>query len=142
LVSHAEEPKMPPRQDKLVAAKLDLIKKWIEQGAPENAGSKVTVKKNPLAAWLERDGKPKGRWRCPRVAEAADHGKPGRLRAGDVLGRAGGVAGQKQVALTTESGDLPVFCRFEGIPYVVRFSRNGSVLMAAGGRGGIRAAWC
>src|SRR5262245_16620915 len=41
LVSHAEEPKMPPRQDKLVAAKLDLLSKWIEQGAPENAGSKV-----------------------------------------------------------------------------------------------------
>src|SRR5699024_7675934 len=40
LVSHAEEPKMPPRQDKLPAAKLDLISKWIEQGAPENAGSK------------------------------------------------------------------------------------------------------
>src|SRR2546423_11018944 len=50
LVSHAEEPKMPPKQDKLATAKLDLISKWIEGGAPENAGSKVALKKNPLAA--------------------------------------------------------------------------------------------
>src|SRR5687767_7375766 len=35
LVSHLEEPKMPPKQDKLAAAKLDLIQKWIEAGAPE-----------------------------------------------------------------------------------------------------------
>src|SRR5438046_1408258 len=50
LVSHSEEPKMPPRQDKLAAAKLELISKWIEQGAPENAGSKVVIKKSALAA--------------------------------------------------------------------------------------------
>src|SRR5688572_10133266 len=49
LVSHAEEPKMQPKHDKLAAAKLDLISKWIEQGAPENAGSRVAVKKNALA---------------------------------------------------------------------------------------------
>jgi len=32
LVSHAEEPKMPPKQDKLAAVKLDILSKWIEQG--------------------------------------------------------------------------------------------------------------
>ena len=59
LVSHKAEPKMPPKQDKLAAAKLDLISKWIEQGAPENAGSKVTIKKNPLAAAVvSKTGKP------------------------------------------------------------------------------------
>src|SRR6476469_3083484 len=61
LVSHAEEPKMPPKQDKLAAAKLDVISKWIEQGAPENAGSKVALKKNPLAAIAGASiGKPEG----------------------------------------------------------------------------------
>src|SRR3954454_8537424 len=62
LVSHAEEPKMPPKQDKLAAAKLNIISKWIEQGAPENAGSKVTLKKNPLAAAAAAVtiGKPEG----------------------------------------------------------------------------------
>src|SRR5438105_2660369 len=50
LASHAEEPKMPPKQDKLAATKLDIISKWIEGGAPENAGSKVVLKKSPLAS--------------------------------------------------------------------------------------------
>src|SRR5437763_13613674 len=61
LASHAEEPKMPPKQDKLAATKLDIISKWIEQGAPENAGSKVVLKKNPLAAIAATSiGKPDG----------------------------------------------------------------------------------
>src|SRR5262249_40993954 len=48
------------------------------------------------------------------------------------------VAGQKQVALYhPESGDLLGILPFpEGIPQVIRFSRNGSVLLVAGGRGG------
>src|SRR4029453_17494566 len=48
------------------------------------------------------------------------------------------VAGQKQVILyQSETGELLGILPFpEGIPYVVRFSRNGSVLLAAGGRGG------
>src|SRR3954468_2472369 len=45
LVSHAEEPKMPPNQDKLPAAKLDVIKAWILGGALENDGSVAKVKK-------------------------------------------------------------------------------------------------
>ena len=62
LVSHAEEPKMPPKQDKLAAAKLDLISKWIEQGAPENAGSKVAHQEEPAGRWLpcSKIGKPAG----------------------------------------------------------------------------------
>ena len=59
LVSHMEQPKMPPMQDKLPDAKLALISKWIEGGAPENAGSKVAIKKNPLAAvTVSATGKP------------------------------------------------------------------------------------
>ncbi|MEX0977750.1 MAG: c-type cytochrome domain-containing protein, partial [Pirellulales bacterium] len=39
LVAHLDEPKMPPKQDKLPEAKLDVIKKWIVGGALENNGS-------------------------------------------------------------------------------------------------------
>ena len=49
LVSHAEEPKMPPNQDKLPAAKLETIKAWIAGGALENNGSVAKIKKQP--AW-------------------------------------------------------------------------------------------
>ena len=45
LISHAEEPKMPPEQDKLPQAKLDTIKAWITGGALENNGSVAKVMK-------------------------------------------------------------------------------------------------
>src|SRR5437870_3844535 len=144
LVSHAEEPKMPPKQDKLAAAKLETISKWIEQGAPENAGSKVTLKKNPLAAVAaSTTGKPEGPIAMPvaLLKQPVHYTKrPGQITAlaASPWAPLVGVAGQKQISLYhTESGQLLGVLPFpEGIPYVLRFSRNGSVLLAAGGRGG------
>jgi WD40 repeat protein len=144
LVSHAEEPKMPPKQDKLPAAKLELISKWIEQGAPENAGSKVAVKKNPLAALAGGSmGKPAGPAAMPvNVSKqpVAYTPRPGQITAlaASPWAPLVAVAGQKQVVLYhSDSGQLLGVLPFpEGIPYVLRFSRGGDVLLAAGGRGG------
>ena len=47
LVTHKDEPNMPPNSPKLPDAELDVIKQWIEAGAPETAGSKVAVKAKP-----------------------------------------------------------------------------------------------
>ena len=41
LVSHQQEPSMPPKQDKLPEAKLQVIKQWILGGALKEAGSKA-----------------------------------------------------------------------------------------------------
>ena len=41
LVSHSDQPFMPPKSPKLPDAELDLIKRWIEAGAPETSGSVV-----------------------------------------------------------------------------------------------------
>ena len=38
LVSHKGEPHMPPNQDKIPAAKLDVIKQWILAGALKDSG--------------------------------------------------------------------------------------------------------
>src|SRR5256885_5951928 len=48
------------------------------------------------------------------------------------------VAGQKQISLyNTDTLQLLGVLPFpEGIPYVLRFSRSGTVLLAGGGRGG------
>jgi mono/diheme cytochrome c family protein len=143
LVSHAEEPKMPPRQDKLAAAKLDLISKWIEQGAPENAGSKVAVKKNPLAALAVNTSAARGSTALPQgllrqpVRYTAKSGQVTALAASPWAPLVA-IAGQKQVVLYhSESGELVGILPFpEGVPYVIRFSRSGSLLLAAGGRGG------
>src|SRR4051794_734917 len=105
LVSHAEEPKMPPKQDKLAAAKLELISKWIEQGAPENAGSKVTLRKNPLAAVANiATGKPAGPPPMPEglIKQPVLYTKrPGQTTAlaASPWAPLVAVAGQKQVSL-------------------------------------------
>src|SRR5262245_1205851 len=143
LVSHMEEPKMPPMQDKLPEAKLALISKWIEGGAPENAGSKVSIKKASLAAVaVSANGKPEvvavpeNLLKQPVVYTA----KPGQTTAlaASPWAPLVAVAGQKQIAVySTDNAQLQGILPFpEGIPYVLKFSRNGSVLLAAGGRGG------
>ena len=53
---------MPPDQDKLPAAKLDMIKAWITGGALENNGSVAKVKKQPRSNLSASGGaaKPEG----------------------------------------------------------------------------------
>ncbi len=144
LVSHAEEPKMPPNQDKLPAAKLDTIKAWIVGGALENNGSVARVKK---AAALELSATvgaakpagpppmPEGLSRQPVVYTS---------RAGAVTALAASpwaplvaVAGQKQIALyNSDTAKLLGMLPFpEGIPHVLKFSHSGSLLLAGGGQG-------
>lgn len=144
LVSHAEEPKMPPRQDRLAEAKLELIRKWIEQGAPENAGSRVVVKKNPLAAVSTAEiGKPRGAPAMPQgvprqpVVYTPRPGQTTALAASPWAPLVA-LAGHKQVLLYhAQTLDLLGVLPFpEGAPQIIRFSRNGSVLLVGGGRGG------
>ena len=47
VISHKEEPKMPPNSPKIPDAEIELIRKWIEGGALENSGSVVTAKAKP-----------------------------------------------------------------------------------------------
>lgn len=144
LVSHTEEPKMPPRQDKLAAAKLDILSKWIEQGAPENAGSKVVLKKSALASVASvAVGKPEGPAAMPveLLRQPVIYTKrPGQITAlaASPWAPLVAIAGQKQVSLYhSDSGELLGIVPFpEGTPHVVRFSRNGDLLLVAGGRGG------
>ncbi|MDF1746906.1 MAG: hypothetical protein P1V19_24660, partial [Gimesia sp.] len=62
LVTHDSEPFMPPKADKLPANELALIQEWISAGAPENAGSKVTINKPKFDFALKgaSTGKPAG----------------------------------------------------------------------------------
>src|SRR5690606_4908218 len=62
LISHAEQPFMPPDEDAIPQAQIDLVKTWIEQGMPENSGSKIKRSNNAAAAMLSTTslGKPEG----------------------------------------------------------------------------------
>ena len=148
LSSHIEEPKMPPTGSKIEQAKLDTLKLWIEQGARENSGSKVSVAAKPKADIGLKSiakGRPEGAPPMPLAGKLAQDPIGKSRRPGAVLALAASpwaplvaVGGQKQVLLFhADSGDLLGVLPFpQGQVNSLRFSRNGKLILAAGGRGG------
>jgi WD40 repeat protein len=143
LVSHAAEPKMPPKR-KIPDADLAMIKKWIEGGAPETAAgaAKVAARKidiDPVKISLAKpDGPPPMPEKLPEVTLAkTEHSHPVTAMAASPWAPLLAVAGHERVLLYNSDtlkliGTLPFP---ERIPYVLKFSRNGKWLLAAGGRG-------
>jgi WD40 repeat protein len=145
LVSHAETPEMPPKQDKLPDETLNTIKDWIIGGALENSGSTAKMKAKPkielkVAAGSGRpEGPPpmpEGLSKQPAVFTA----RPGAITAlaASPWAPVVAIAGQKQILLyNTDTAELLGVLPFpEGTPYVLKFSRSGALLLAGGGRGG------
>jgi hypothetical protein len=142
LVSHAEEPNMPPKADRLADAKLELIKKWIELGALENSGSVAKVNKQPTMDLSASTGaaKPDGPAAMPEGLFRQPVVHTERIGAITALATSpwaplAAVAGQKQILLyNTDDGRLLGVLPFpEGVPYILKFSRSGSLLLAGGG---------
>ena len=146
VVNHDEEPVMPPNAPRIPDAELAIIRGWIDQGILENAGSKAKKKKvNPALAKVEVSfEKPDG-----PLAPSKYLGDPALVppRGNSVTALAvspwasiAAVSGHEQVTLWDLNTSLPLgTLPFpEGQPHVLRFSRNGKVLLAAGGRGGMR----
>lgn len=146
LVSHKAEPHMPPKSPMIPAENLETIKKWIVGGALENAGSKArvsTAPKNELVLGSASKGKPDGPPPMPAAKPKRDTIiRTARPNAVTALASSPwapliAVSGNKQVLLyhadTLELVGLLPFP--EGVPHVLRFSRNGSLLLAGGGRG-------
>ncbi|MGD9722142.1 MAG: c-type cytochrome domain-containing protein [Pirellulales bacterium] len=145
LVSHAEEPKMPPMQDKLPEAKLAMIKAWILGGALENSGSVAAAKKKPALEMSAASGAAKPEGPPPMPEKLSRQPAVYTPRASAVTALAcspwaplAAVAGQKQITMyNTDSGALLGVLPFpEGVPYVLKFSRSGTLLLAGGGVGG------
>lgn len=144
MVAHLEEPHMPPKQPKIPEADLALLKTWIDSGAPETAVSaaKVAARKLDFDPVTLATGKPSGPPPMPGKLAAAN--LPPTARAHPVTALAASpwapvlaVAGHERILLYhTDTlqmlGTLPFP---ERIPTILRFSRNGKWLLAAGGRG-------
>ena len=142
LVSHESEPFMPPKSDKLPAKELALIKAWLDGGVLENAGSKFVRKKPKFN--LALDAPSTERPKVPAFPERMTL-KPTvttvRTTAITALATSPwaplcAVAGQTQVLLyDTRSLKLVGVLPFpEGIAHTLKFSRNGNLLLAGGGR--------
>ena len=146
VASHAEEPKMPPNGPKIPDADLAAIKAWIEAGAPETSGSAVAMKAKPKFEFKldpSSMGKPVGPPAMPEGISTEPIVVS--LKANAIVAMAASpwaplvaVAGHKQVLLyeARKSRLVGVLPFPEGTVHTLKFSRNGSLLLAGGGRGG------
>lgn len=147
MVTHEISPAMPPGGAKLPDAELDLIRKWIEGGLLEKGDSqKRAPKKNAVAAFTpSADNRPTGEPAMPQgllrepVLHAEHRGAATSL-AVSPWAPVAAVGAPFQISLyNTDSGEhLGVLPFVEGMPFVLQFSRDGSMLLAAGGESAAR----
>ena len=145
LVTQEDEPKMPPDSPPIPEEERAVLKRWIDGGVLETRGSKAAAPKKKKFN-LAMDAAPTER---PQVVplpahlplEPAVHTRS--LSACTSIATSpwaplAAVCGQKQVLLyRTDTQQLAGVLPFpEGRPQVLQFSRNGSLVLAGGGRGG------
>ena len=145
LITHESEPFMPLDTPKIPDEMVETIRKWIDGGVLENRGSKARVQKKKstdFALSAPSAGRPDVVSIPPRLSlEPVVTTKV--TTAISTLATSPwaplvAVGGQKQVLLyDTQTLELIGMLPFpEGIPQVLKFSRNGSLLLAGGGRQG------
>ncbi len=138
-----EDSRMPPNKPPLPKEQIDLIQKWIDTGLRESSESSSMVKERDTSfaptknAGANRPEIPAMPENLPSV-ELPETQRPMAVLAMDTSPWAPllAVAGQEHVRfIHTSTGEVLGHLPFpEGIPHVIRFSRDGTVLMVAGGR--------
>ena len=142
LTAHKEQPTMPPMQDKIAQAKIDLLKTWVEQGMPENSGSAIRKPMASAAAIsVAAAGRPEGPPPMPASVLKQTPLYTAKASSISALGAAPwspliAVGGQRQVALYhSQTGQLLGILPFpEGEPQSITFSRDGKLILIGGGR--------
>jgi hypothetical protein len=132
---------MPQNADKLPDAEIDTIKRWIDGGALENKGSKAPKLKKKMSVAVELDpGKrPDVIPMPPRLVLEPffelPSGSMARSLATSPWAPLVAVTSQRQILLyNTSTLELVGVLPFpEGQPNVLRFSRDGKLLIAGGG---------
>ncbi|AMV26186.1 WD domain, G-beta repeat [Gemmata sp. SH-PL17] len=130
MTAHLEDPKMPPNSPKIPQTEIDTLRKWIEGGLVEKVGGAASTKVTPTPAPKNLDGLGKVATLARLTPVTALAVSPNALIVA--------VPGKKQVLLyELPSGkSLGALAFPEGEVHVLRFSRDGKVLLAAGGVGG------
>ncbi|MFM8337098.1 MAG: c-type cytochrome domain-containing protein [Opitutaceae bacterium] len=145
VITHAEEPTMPPN-GKLAERDIAVIRRWIQGGVLQGLNSKAIAASKPaadLALKSVATGRPEG---PPPLPGRLPLEPAVRARANPAITALAhspwapvlAVSGARQVVLHRTdklefAGVLPFA---EGAVHELRFSRNGRLLLAAGGRGG------
>ena len=146
LPAHKQEPFMPPEGDPLKPAELELVAKWIDGGLLETSGSVAKKVERPqLAMVITVTGKPEGPPALPEhvLLEpllVAERGNAVAALAASPWAPLLAVGGAGQVILYRAEGlELAgIFPYPEGFVSSLRFSRNGALLVAAGGHPALR----
>ena len=142
LITHESEPFMPPEADPIPATEIATIEKWIDLGAPENSGSKVMVPNKPkfeFALSENPSGKPSVPPMPQRLNKQPSIYSPKTAAVSAIAtnpwSSLTAIAGQKKITLydTSTLAIQGVLDYPEGIAYTLKFSRNGSLLLAGGG---------
>ena len=146
VMAHLEEPFMPKGKDKLPKEKIDLVGKWITGGLLETSSSKAKKAKAAVNIALSPNaatGKPDGPAAQPEHLPIEPAVVTQRAAAISAMATSNwapvvAVAGQKQVLLYNSDTLQPtgVLPYNEGFIESLKFSPNGSLLVAGGGRGG------
>lgn len=142
-VKGTEEPVMPPKGDRLTSDQIALIERWIAIRAPESLASKSGPVVNQVAVATVSLKRPDGPPPMPGAFKVAEPvlATP---RANSLIALAASpwapltaVGGQRQVQLYhSDTLELLGVLPFpEGVPTIVRFSKNGQLVMAGGGLG-------
>jgi WD40 repeat protein len=146
-LTHSEEPYMPPNRPKLSEKDLSVFRKWIADGLLETASGKAVAASGASLDFALKgapEDKPDGPPPMPKDWPPSPVFHTARQNA--ILGVCGSnwsplvaVAGQKQVLLYhSETLELLGVLPFaEGQPDALTFSRNGKLLVAAGGHGAL-----
>ena len=144
-ITHAEDPAMPPKS-KLSDKEIGLIRQWIAGGLLQGVNSKALAANKPtvdLALKSSAIGKPDGPPPMPGPLAIepfvhATRGTPLSAIAASPWAPVVALGGARQIALY-HTGDLEylgVLPFPEGTLCDLKFSRNGKLLLASGGRGG------
>ncbi len=145
LITHDSEPFMPPESPKIADAMIETVRKWIDGGLLENKGSKAIASNKPkfeMALQKPSTERPEVAPMPPRLSLQPVVATPRSTAIASLAtnpwSSLAAVTGQKQILLyNTKTMELVGALPFpEGFPQVLKFSRNGSLLLAGGGLGG------
>jgi predicted nucleic acid-binding Zn-ribbon protein len=144
LITHEDSPEMPPSGTKIPEAEIKVIADWINQGALENAGSKPRKSKPKMEMLLGESALKRPEvtpmpLRMPIQPVIRPDRPSTNAIATSPWAPLAALATPKQILLYhTQALELVgVLPMPEGVAHSLKFSRNGSLLVAGGGRDGM-----
>lgn len=143
-ITHAEDVEpMPPKKPMIPDEQIALIRRWIQDGLIEKGGGKSMLRRIEFDVTTATSSRPEGEPTMPKSLPATPPTETAVPVAVTALATSPwapliAVSGQEQILLKhAETRELIGVLPFpEGVVQVLRFSRNGSLLLAGGGVGG------